>query len=61
MQFISNYRVLHDRTAFRDDGDPQHGRLLYRVWLTLPEARSLPEEWAGGRVRSGIARQERPA
>ena len=61
MQFVSNYRVLHDRTAFSDDGDTQRGRLLYRVWLTLPEARSLPEEWAGGRVRSGIARQERPA
>ncbi|MCE2979373.1 MAG: TauD/TfdA family dioxygenase [bacterium] len=57
MQFISNYRVLHDRTAFSDDGDREHGRLLYRVWLTLPGARSLPPEW-GGRARSGIARQQ---
>jgi hypothetical protein len=56
LQFISNYRVLHDRTAFSDDGDRERGRLLYRVWLTLPGARSLPPEW-GGRARSGIARQ----
>jgi hypothetical protein len=56
LQFISNYRVLHDRTAFSDDGDRERGRLLYRVWLTLPGARSLPPEW-GGRARGGIARQ----
>ncbi len=59
MQFISNYRVLHDRTAFIDDPDPERRRLLYRVWLTLPSARALPEAWAGGRARSGIARQQR--
>jgi hypothetical protein len=56
LQYISNYRVLHDRTAFSDDGDRERGRLLYRVWLTLPGARSLPPEW-GGRARGGIARQ----
>jgi len=56
MQFISNYMVLHDRTAFVDDAQTGHKRLLYRVWLTLPGGRALPSEWASGRVRSGIER-----
>jgi hypothetical protein len=60
MQFISNYMVLHDRTAFVDDPDPARRRLLYRVWLTLPDGRALPAQWAGGRARTGIA-PSRPA
>ncbi|MBC7779871.1 MAG: TauD/TfdA family dioxygenase [Proteobacteria bacterium] len=58
MQFISNYRVLHDRTEFVDDAEATRRRLLYRVWLTLPDARTLPSEWAGGSVRTGIARAQ---
>ncbi len=53
LQYISNYMVLHDRSAFVDD--PAWRRHLYRIWLTTPGARSLPPQWSRSTVRGGIA------
>jgi hypothetical protein len=35
IQLLSNHFVLHARTAYQDDADPQHKRHLLRLWLSL--------------------------
>lgn len=37
MQFVSNYTVMHSRTAYEDHDDPARWRLLLRLWLNVPE------------------------
>ena len=54
IQYLSNYTTLHDRTAFVDHAEPERRRHLLRVWLTLPNGRRLPAEWANGRARAGV-------
>ena len=57
---LNNYVTLHSRTAFRDPpGAP--GRLLLRVWVSVPNSRPLPASWAAhyggheaGALRGGI-------
>lgn len=46
MQFVHNHTMLHDRTAFEDDPDPQRRRHLLRLWLAVPGARPLPPVFA---------------
>lgn len=41
IQLLSNHTIVHARTAFEDDPDPAQKRHLLRLWLSLPEARSL--------------------
>ena len=44
----NNYDVLHARSAFADaGGDP--GRLMLRLWLSLPSGRPLPPAFAATR------------
>ena len=47
MQFLHNPQILHDRTAFEDEGDPAKRRHLLRLWLCAPEGRPLPPAYAG--------------
>ena len=61
MQFLNNHVIYHARTAFEDD-DAGHDRLLYRLWLAMPNSRALPANHAvlwgnteAGAVRGGIA------
>lgn len=53
MQFANNYAVLHSRTAFVDDEDPAQRRELQRLWLKMPNARTLAPEFPG---RNGFPR-----
>lgn len=46
VQFGSNHRVLHSRTEYVDHAEPDQMRHLLRVWLTLPNGRPLPPEFA---------------
>jgi hypothetical protein len=46
MQFVHNHTLLHDRTAFEDWQEPARKRHLLRLWLSSPQARSLPPVWA---------------
>ncbi len=62
MQFLNNHVVYHARTAFADDAAAGRDRLLYRLWLTMPNNRPLPAGhevlWGSieaGRPRGGIA------
>jgi hypothetical protein len=41
VQLLSNHTVLHARTAFTDWDEPERRRHLLRLWLSLPEARSV--------------------
>ncbi len=42
MQFLNNHVVYHARTSFEDDAGAGQDRLLYRLWLTVPNNRALP-------------------
>jgi hypothetical protein len=61
MQFLNNHIVYHGRTPFRDDAASGEDRLLYRLWLSMPNSRPLPENHAvlwgnvdAGALRGGI-------
>lgn len=46
MQFVYNHAMLHDRNGFEDWPEPERRRHLFRLWLSLPGDRSLPECFA---------------
>ena len=46
MQFVYNHTNLHDRTGFTDWPDPEQRRHLLRLWLSLPDDRTLPPVFA---------------
>lgn len=66
--FLNNFVTLHSRTEFEDppagaDAADPRGRLLLRVWVSVPNSRPLPESWrphygevAAGAVRGGLVR-----
>lgn len=45
----SNHVVLHGRTAFVDGGVAGEQRHMLRLWLTIPNGRSLPPHYADTR------------
>jgi alpha-ketoglutarate-dependent taurine dioxygenase len=46
VQLVHNHQILHDRTAFTDDADPQQRRHLLRLWLSPGDGRPLPPVFA---------------
>ncbi len=64
MQFLNNHVVYHARTAFEDDRKGGRVRLLYRLWLSMPNSRALPQDQAvlwrnveAGALRGGIGQE----
>lgn len=56
IQLLNNHTIVHWRTAFRDD--PQHKRLLLRLWMDSPERRPRAAAVARGYItgaRTGVA------
>jgi len=53
MLFINNFVNLHSRSAFEDHPEPELKRLLYRIWLSMPNSRPLPPLFAGSFGRTG--------
>ena len=45
MQILSNFTTLHSRTDFVDHELNEHQRLLFRLWITPPDAPQLPNSW----------------
>ncbi len=43
IQFLNSHVTYHARSKFEDDPRPGHKRLLYRLWLSTPDSRALPE------------------
>lgn len=61
MLFVNNFVNFHSRTEFEDHQEPEKKRLLLRIWLSVPNSRPLPPEFAGsfgqtgaGEIRGGI-------
>jgi hypothetical protein len=66
IQILNNHVTYHARTAYTD-ADPGRPRLLYRLWLSTPNNRRLPAEFAviwqntaPGTIRGGIQPAEGP-
>ena len=55
IQFANNYAVLHSRTSFVDHDALEQRRELQRLWLKMPNARTLAPEFPG---RNGFPRPE---
>jgi hypothetical protein len=45
IQLLSNHTQLHARTAFEDWPEPERRRHLLRLWISIPEKRSLRSRW----------------
>ncbi|MBI3515499.1 MAG: TauD/TfdA family dioxygenase [Proteobacteria bacterium] len=58
IQFLNNHVIYHARTPFEDDATAGQSRLLYRLWLWMPNSRPLPvgHEVLWGRVEPGVRR-----
>lgn len=47
IQFANNYAIMHSRTSFEDDPDPNKRRKMLRLWLKMANARPLSPEFPG--------------
>lgn len=56
--FFNNFTVLHTRTAFFDDDDPEKKRHLLRLWLKAWQPRPIKEAFDLYGGRKGIKKQE---
>lgn len=61
IQLLNNHVIFHGRTAYEDDGATHQERLLFRLWLSMPNSRRLPAGFeafwgstAPGAVRGGV-------
>jgi hypothetical protein len=61
VQILSSFTTLHSRTRFEDHACPADKRLLFRLWLTPPDAPRIPHSWGAlfrssepATVRGGI-------
>jgi hypothetical protein len=71
LQLLNNHVVFHGRTAYEDDPTQAQDRLLFRLWLSVPNSRKLPAGFdvlwgsiAPGAIRGGaeqpVSRQRSP-
>lgn len=61
IQFVCNYSTFHSRTSYEDFEDPAQKRHLLRLWLTLHEGRSIPDDFGRGAMGAGAGRGGIPA
>lgn len=61
IQLLNNHVTYHSRTGYEDHEDPARKRLLFRLWLSIPDNRALPEFdkviWGAtdaGTIRGGV-------
>ncbi len=61
IQLLNNHVTYHSRTEIVDFDEPEKKRLVYRLWLSTPESRELPENYdvlwgptAAGALRGGV-------
>lgn len=61
IQFLNSHVTYHGRSGFQDSEDGGRSRLLMRLWLSMPNSRSLPHDhdilWGSveaGALRGGI-------
>lgn len=46
LQFVYNHTLLHDRCAFEDWPEVERRRKLFRLWLSPPGDRALPDSFS---------------
>ena len=58
LQLLNSHVTYHARTAYQDDVASKQDRLLYRLWLSVPNSRALPPgfEVLWGRIEAGALR-----
>jgi hypothetical protein len=61
IQLLNNHVIFHGRTAYEDDSSSHQERLLFRLWLSMPNSRRLPQGfdklWGSaepGALRGGV-------
>jgi len=61
IKLLNNHVIFHGRTAYEDDSASQQERLLFRLWLSMPNSRRLPKGfeilWGSsepGAIRGGV-------
>lgn len=61
IQLLNNHVTYHSRTAIVDFDEAEKKRLVYRLWLSMPESRELPASYEtlwgateAGAVRGGV-------
>jgi TfdA family taurine catabolism dioxygenase TauD len=61
IQLLNNHVIFHGRTAYEDDSGSRQERLLFRLWLSMPNSRRLPRGfenlWGSaepGALRGGV-------
>ena len=66
IQLLNNHVMYHARDRYEDDAASGQCRLLYRLWLAMPNSRALPESFEvlfgntdPGAIRGGIWPPER--
>jgi hypothetical protein len=64
IQLLNNHVIFHGRTAYEDDSASHEERLLFRLWLSMPNSRRLPSGfetlWGSaeaGALRGGVVQQ----
>jgi Taurine catabolism dioxygenase TauD, TfdA family len=67
IQILNNHVTYHSRTGYEDHDDPTKQRLLFRLWLSTPDNRPLPEVegvlWGNterGAIRGGVPPAQGP-
>jgi Taurine catabolism dioxygenase TauD, TfdA family len=65
IQLLNNHVIFHGRTAYEDDSASQQERLLFRLWLSMPNSRRLPRGfealWGStepGAIRGGVVQPD---
>lgn len=65
IQLLNNHVIYHGRTAYEDDSTTHQERLLFRLWLSVPNSRALPDGFdslwgsiAPGALRGGVVQPE---
>ena len=64
IQILNNYVCVHTRTAFADWPEPERRRVLWRLWLMVPDFRAptpYSEQWSRGVATESTERQIRLA
>lgn len=54
IQLISNHTILHARTGYEDWDEPEKRRHLLRLWISLPEKKSLRLRWLTGKSLASL-------
>ncbi len=61
IQLLNNHVIFHGRTGYEDDSASHQERLLFRLWLSMPNSRRLPRGfdvlWGSvepGALRGGV-------